>query len=140
MLLIKRKKELKAITKRNLSAAVAEDQRFPDVLLQDPSPTVLDREKQKTEKYSRLILMASKQFVDGKRSSRPAFAPFVVSDLGELGPNAIELQEWIVSSADASLSRQAGEMMDAQPQNLYGSSGTNSKLAFSWRWLPGLER
>ena len=40
--------------------------------------------------------MASKQFVDGKRSSRPAFTPFVVSDLGELGPSAIDLQEWIV--------------------------------------------
>jgi hypothetical protein len=88
--------ELKAITKRNLSAAVAENQSLPDALLQDPSPTVLDREKLKTEKYSRLVLMASKQFVDGKRSSRPTFAPFVVSDLGELGPNAIELQEWIV--------------------------------------------
>lgn len=41
-------------------------------------------------------MVAKKQHVDGKRNSLPTFAPFVVSDFGELAPAAVDLQEWIV--------------------------------------------
>ena len=34
--------------------------------------------------------------MDGKRLTLPSFIPFVVSDLGELAPDAANLQEWIV--------------------------------------------
>ena len=89
-------KELKAIAKRNLSAAVADLHKLPDVLQHDPSPTLLDREAFKTEKYSRLLMMARKQHTDGKRSCLPSFVPFIVSDFGELSPAAADLQEWLV--------------------------------------------
>jgi hypothetical protein len=89
-------KELKAIAKRNLSTAVSDLHRLPDALQFDPSPTLLDRETEKVEKYSRLIMVAKKQHIDGKRTSVPTFAPFVVSDFGELAPAAVDLQEWIV--------------------------------------------
>ena len=89
-------RELKAVAKRNLSATVSSSNSLPDALQYDPSPTLLDREAKKVEKYSRLILMAKKQHMDGKRSSLPSFAAFVVSDFGELSPAAVDLQEWIV--------------------------------------------
>ena len=59
----------------------------------EPSPTLLGRETEKCSKYGRLV----KQHADGKRSSSPVFAPFVVSDFGELAPAAVELQEWLVN-------------------------------------------
>jgi hypothetical protein len=89
-------KELKAVSKRNLSAAVASAESLPDALQYDPSPSLIDREIMKVEKYSRLVLMAKKQHADGKRTVLPTFAPFVVSDFGELSPAATDLQEWIV--------------------------------------------
>ena len=89
-------KELKAIVKRNLSAAVADLHKLPDVLQHDPSPTLLDREAFKTEKYSRLLMMARKQHTDGKRNCLPSFVPFIVSDFGEISPAAADLQEWLV--------------------------------------------
>ena len=89
-------KELTAIAKRNLSAAVSDLHRLPDALQFDPSPTLLDRESEKVEKYSRLLMVAKKQHMDGKRTSLPSFAPFVVSDFGELSPAAVDLQEWLV--------------------------------------------
>ena len=42
-------------------------------------------------------MIAAKQHLDGKRSTLPAFVPFVVSDFGELAPVAVDLQEWIVN-------------------------------------------
>ena len=86
-------KRVKSSCKRNLSTAVANSNSLPDALQYDPSPTLLDREAKKVEKYSRLVLMANNT---GKRSSLPSFAPFVVSDFGELSPAAADLQEWIV--------------------------------------------
>ncbi len=64
-----------------------------DCTTYDPSPTLLDREAEKVDKYSRLVMVARKQHMDGKRSSLPTFAPFVVSDFGELSPAAVDLQE-----------------------------------------------
>lgn len=90
-----RNTELKAIAKRNLALSMADLHELPG-LPQDQSPTLLQREVEKTEKYSRLVMVAAKQFKDGKRSSLPVFTPFVVSDFGELAPAASELQEWIV--------------------------------------------
>jgi len=89
-------KELKAVAKKNLSAAVANSHGIPDALQFAPSPALLDRETEKVEKYSRLIMVAKKQHADGKRFSLPTFTPFAVSDLGELSPAATELQDWIV--------------------------------------------
>ena len=42
-------------------------------------------------------MIAAKQQRDGKRSTAPCFAPFVVSDFGELAPAALEIQEWLVN-------------------------------------------
>ena len=60
-------------------------------------PTLVERESEKSSKYGRLVLVASKQYTDGKRGTLPTFVPFVVSDLGELAPSAVDLQEWLVN-------------------------------------------
>jgi hypothetical protein len=62
----------------------------------NPSPTLVKREAEKREKYSRLILVASKQNYDGKRRRRPDFAPFGMTTMGALGPDALILFDWIV--------------------------------------------
>ena len=67
---------------------------LPKAWAADPGPTLLQRE---TEKTARLLMVAAKQHLDGKRSSLPVFCPFVVSDFGELAPNAVDLQEWLVN-------------------------------------------
>ena len=67
-----------------------------DAFQRQPSPALLERERQKVEKYSRLILIAAKQHADHKRPNLPTFTPFVVSDFGEIAPSAMDLQEWIV--------------------------------------------
>ncbi len=89
-------KELKAAAKRQLSSAVSGSHGVPDALLYEPSPALVEREALKLEKYSRLVMVAKKQHSDGKRSTLPVFAPFAVSDFGELSPAATDLQEWIV--------------------------------------------
>jgi hypothetical protein len=48
------------------------------------------------DKYSRLITVANKQFYDGVRPTKPVFMPFAISTAGELGPQAYDLQEWLV--------------------------------------------
>jgi endogenous inhibitor of DNA gyrase (YacG/DUF329 family) len=88
--------ELKAIATRKLSTRVAELHLLPDALQGDPSPTLVKRELEKSEKYSRLVLVAKKQHSEHKRTSTPKFYPFVVSDCGELAPKAYDLQEWLV--------------------------------------------
>ena len=89
-------KELKAIAKRNLSATMSDLHQLPNVLQHDPSPSLLDREALKMEKYSRLVMVARKQHMDGKRNILPSFVPFIVSDFGELSPAATDLQDWLV--------------------------------------------
>jgi endogenous inhibitor of DNA gyrase (YacG/DUF329 family) len=88
--------ELKAIAARKLSTRVAELHLLPDALQEDPSPTLIKREFEKIDKYSRLVLVAKKQHAEGKRTSIPKFTPFVISDCGELAPKAYDLQEWLV--------------------------------------------
>lgn len=87
--------ELKAIMSRQLSKNLAVASKLPDLMRCDPSPALLSRQALKTEKYSRLMLVAGKQHRDGKRSQMPAFVPFAVSNLGELSPAAVELHDWI---------------------------------------------
>ena len=98
--------ELKAVTKRNLSSALAEEHLIADVLVHEPSPTLLSREALKAEKYSRLVMVASKQHTDDKRASLPSFSPFIVSDFGEMSPAATHLQEWIIEQYRVKLKKQ----------------------------------
>jgi hypothetical protein len=87
--------ELKAILSRQLSKNLSVASNLPDLMRSDPSPSLLSRQALKTEKYSRLMFVAGKQFRDGKRCSMPTFVPFAVSNLGELSPAAVELHDWI---------------------------------------------
>jgi hypothetical protein len=91
-----RDKELKAIAKKKLSADIAQLHRLPDVFQGEPSPHLLLREFEKFEKYSRLAMVAKRQYLDGKRISQPSFTPFIFSDCGQLSPQAVELQDWLV--------------------------------------------
>ena len=88
--------ELKAIAARKLSSSLSDLHLSPDALQGDPSPTLVKRQQQKIEKYSRLIMVAKKQHSEHKRNTVPKFMPFIVSDCGELAPLAYDLQEWIV--------------------------------------------
>ena len=54
-----RVKELSAIAKRNLTAAVAEMHMLPKDWSQDPGPSLLDREAEKSAKYGRLVMIAA---------------------------------------------------------------------------------
>ena len=92
-----RVKELKEIAKRRLTAAVTEMHMLPQAWTQEPGPTLLDCEAKKKAKYGRLVMIAARQHLDGKRTSVPVFNPFVVSDFGEFAPAALELQEWLVN-------------------------------------------
>jgi hypothetical protein len=86
--------ELKAISDRHISKIIAVDLKLPDILRTDSSPVLLSRESVKREKYSRLLLVAGKQFRDGKRAKMPVFVPYAISNC-ELSPAAIELHDWI---------------------------------------------
>ena len=55
------------------------------------------KEKEKIQKYARLITVADKQQRDGRRPKTPSFVPFVLSDAGECAPEAMEFQEWLVA-------------------------------------------
>jgi hypothetical protein len=78
--------EVKATVSRQLSAAFATDYKLPDLLQEEPSPILVKREGEKRLKYSRLTVIAERQFKDGRRSKAPSFVPFVVADSGELRP------------------------------------------------------
>jgi hypothetical protein len=41
------------------------------------------------------LLIAGKQFREGKRAKMPSFTPYAVSNFGELSPAAVELQAWL---------------------------------------------
>ena len=41
-------------------------------------------------------MIARKQFNEGKRRALPEFMPFALANNGELAPEALVLQEWIV--------------------------------------------
>jgi len=65
------------------------------------SPALLQREQEKRKKYSRLTMIASRQFARGARLSKPTFAPVVISSVGDLAPDAVATLEWIVSKYKA---------------------------------------
>jgi hypothetical protein len=90
--------ELKSVIKRKVSGEIAEEMKVPDVVASNPSPTLLVRETSKKEKYSRLVCVAKKQFLEGKRRAVPQFTPFALADNGELTPTSLALQEWIVQA------------------------------------------
>ena len=56
-------KELKTATSRKIAAEISSSIAAPDPLKFEPSPTLLERTTAKTEKYSRLLLVAKKQAI-----------------------------------------------------------------------------
>jgi hypothetical protein len=102
------KAEYEDVKRRVAAAELAVEPACNPALL-DPSPAVAAREKLKRDKYAILVAIAAKQTAEYKRSATPAIAPFVLSDNGEMGPSANELQEWLV---DAYRRRQQGPALD----------------------------
>ena len=90
--------ELKAVGQQVNASNIAATFELPDYLKVKPSPSLLKREAEKKFKYSRLITVAQKQTKEKKRLKCPTFASFIVSDFGDLSPDALELQEWIVTA------------------------------------------
>jgi hypothetical protein len=84
------------VVKRRMAFMLANQRRLSEPLDVEPSPTVIIKEAAKREKYKRIMLVAKKQLSEGKRVVMPTFHPFIVSDCGELGPAAVQLQEWLV--------------------------------------------
>src|SRR4051812_11342688 len=91
-----KEKELKAVARRQVSSEVAEEMKVPDAVGSTPSPTLLARETLKSEKYSRLVYIGKKQYLEGKRRATPQFTTFAIADNGEMTPTSVALQEWIV--------------------------------------------
>ena len=77
--------ELKAVSARQFAAQVAcmVDVLDPNKL--DPSPALVKRETAKFNKYSRLLHVAKRQTLEGRRRKEPVFAAFAVTDYGEVG-------------------------------------------------------
>jgi hypothetical protein len=90
--------ELKSVGHHINASNIAATFELPDYLKAKPSPSLLKREAEKKFKYSRLITVAQKQTKEKKRLQCPTFASFIVSDFGDLSPDALELQEWLVSA------------------------------------------
>jgi hypothetical protein len=92
-------RELKAVGKRQIALQISTSLSLPvpDPLKLNPSPTLVQRETAKVEKYSRLLLIAKKQAAEKKRKQIPTFSTFAVSDYGELSPVAMDLQDWLVN-------------------------------------------
>jgi hypothetical protein len=97
------KAEYEDVKRRVAAAELAVEPACNPALL-DPSPAVAAREKLKRDKYAILVAIAAKQTAEYKRSATPAIAPFILSDNGEMGPSANELQEW-QTTAGASFGR-----------------------------------
>ena len=89
--------ELKLIAQRRLTAAVKDFYFLQDNYEHDPSPSLLAREVEKSDMYGHIVVIAAKQHLDGKRSTLPTFTPFIASDYGEIAPQAIVFQEWLVN-------------------------------------------
>jgi hypothetical protein len=88
--------EAQAAAARQIAVMAVQECKAPDIMKLDPSPILVQREKEKVEKYARLLAVAGKQCRDGRRSRTPAFVPFVFSDAGECAPEALEFQNWLV--------------------------------------------
>ena len=63
--------ELKLLAQRRLTAAVKDFYFLQDNYEFDPSPTLLDREVEKIDIYGHIVVVATKQHLDGKRSTLP---------------------------------------------------------------------
>lgn len=100
-------KELTAAVKRRVSQCVSDETKLPDVMQHEPSPALGAREGEKRAKYSRLLTLAQKQHRDGLRVKPPTLVPFILANNGELGPQATELNEWLVGKYRKQCKRQA---------------------------------
>ena len=76
------------------------------------------KEKDKCEKYSCLLLVTKKQYTQQKRKQAPTFAPFAIADNGELGPDATALQEWIVEHYRRKIVLEPKRLDGCSPQSL----------------------
>ena len=107
-------KELKALRSRQVTAQLAATLSLPDPLKFESSPGLLERVVAKSEKYSRLLQVAKKQAIEKKPKQAPSFLTFAIADYGELAPQAVELQEWLVSiSCQTRARREAPGWMQA---------------------------
>ena len=88
--------KLQEVVERLNNRDIAQDVKVPDIVTFKPGPTLVALERKKREKYSRLVMIARKQFNEGKRRALPEFMPFALANNGELAPEALVLQEWIV--------------------------------------------
>ncbi len=86
------------------------------------SPALGRREREKREKYSRLLMLAKRQTAKGKRADRPDFKPMVFSTNGDVAPGAEALLEWIAGKYCA--------LMAASPPRLDGCAPKTLTRAF----------
>jgi hypothetical protein len=105
------KKELSAVSSRQITAGLSSALAIPDPFKSDPSPTLVERTTAKNAKYSRLLLVAKKQTAEKKRKQAPSFFTFAVSDYGEMAPAAVDMQEWLVNQFKIKC-EQAGKRAD----------------------------
>jgi hypothetical protein len=122
-------KELAAVKQRKTSTTFAANLKLPDAFVNEPSPTLATKEKQKCEKYSRLMLVTKKQFNQRKRPQAPTFAPFAVADNGELGPEAMALQEWLVERFRKRIASAPPRLDGETPQALVRTFRHDLKIA-----------
>ena len=97
-------REIHFLHDRQLAASAAVSLSIPSVT-SNPSPTLEHRESIKKEKYSRLLCVAARQVLEGKRQRKPIFAPFAMSSTGDFGPEACLLLEWLIAQFRLSCSR-----------------------------------
>ena len=72
-----------------------------------PSPTLAAKEAHKIDKYSRLTMIGVRQHQQGKRAKKPLFAPFAISNTGQLGAGARALIEWLIAQYAAMIKLQS---------------------------------
>jgi len=132
-------RELNAVKKRQTSTTFAQELHLPDACISEPCPTLATKEKQKTEKYSRLLLVTKKQYSQRKRKQAPSFSPFAIADNGELGQSAMALQEWLVDKYRKQLVAETTPRLDGStPQQLIRSFRHNLKLSVQFALAAGV--
>jgi hypothetical protein len=94
------KEEIKEESKREDKEGQDEGKR------EQPGNTVAKQEQLKMQTYAPLVRIATEQYEKGKREVLPVFHPFVLSTLGEEGPLAVSLREWIVMAYARKLERE----------------------------------
>ena len=70
--------------------------------------------------YAPLMTVALKQFADGRRSRKPIFLAAVVSSLGELGRESVQLQEFLTAAYGRKLARDGPRDDGQNPKVLTG--------------------